>query len=897
MNRRDFVTSVLIGLPVLKSAAAQEDKTLLYFVDGYHGGLRGHMPAGAWRDIVTRLQTTPAWKLCLDIEAESWSRVAERDPESFEEIKQYLNQPPDSARVEMVSGTFSQPYGWAVTGESNIRQLVRGLEVIRASFPGLTIDTYAVQEPCWASCLPQILISLGFKAAVLKDPSTAWGGYSVGMDAETMHWIGPDGTSIRAVPRYACEELLDTWRTEAVTGSRAFAEKCIAHGIAHPAGMSFQDLGWAARPAAEGDYLRYVTWREYMRSIAGKTLRNWRFSMEDIRCALPWGQQTLQKIARQERSSENHVIVAEKIAAMAAVCCKLEYPAADLQQALDKTLWAQHHDVWITATTRSGRDAWAFQIAAETWEAEATCTDVVNHSLDKLSGRYSPEHLAVGNNSSLHVFNTLAHDRRDLVEVEVATDIGTKSVRVLDGSGNVVPSQFEITRKYVTDHTDRVRRNTRDLQLEQGESIGAGRLLFRDAVLAVGEALYTVESFPDETHGAQEPGATASIAANGMIAVETDLYRIHLNPSRGGTISSLFAKILSKEFCASDSARSFHEFRGYFIEEKAWRSSVDNPATVEVIEHGPVRVTVAVTGHISSVPFRTAISVTQGQRRIDFHTQFRFDKDTWVGDPWEIQPAERMTGRRRSEYDDRYKLLALFPVAFEQQGVYKNSAFDVCRSKNIDTFFNRWDTIKHNIILNWVDVVDETENVGLALLTDHTTSYAEGKDHPLSLVMGWGWEGGFWWGKCPLNGLQEMKYALVPHAGLWDRAGLWRETAEWTEPLLPRVTSYGAGERSQSNESPRRSLFRVNNPGVQLTSLTVSGRDLVARFFNAESESEQQEISIGLRPESIEAVELDGRVIQVLTPVATSTGGQQIRMRIPRFGIRTVRFLGVVENG
>lgn len=67
--------------------------------------------------------------------------------------------------------------------------------------------------------------------------------------------------------------LLDTWRTEAQTGSRAFAEKCIAQGSEHPAGMCFQDLGWAARPAAQGDYLRYVTWREYMQSVAGKTLR------------------------------------------------------------------------------------------------------------------------------------------------------------------------------------------------------------------------------------------------------------------------------------------------------------------------------------------------------------------------------------------------------------------------------------------------------------------------------------------------------------------------------------------------------------------------------------------------------------------------------------------------
>lgn len=886
ITRRHFAQCALAGLPVLRSAAAQPGKVLLCFVDGYHGGVRGHMPAGAWRDIVTRLQTTPAWKLCLDIEAASWTHVAEEDPQSYEKIKQYLTASPLSARLEMVGGTFSQPYGWAITGESNIRQLVRGLEVIRASFPGLAIDTYAVQEPCWASCLPQILVSLGFKAAVLKNPSTAWGGYSVGMDAETVNWIGPDGTSIGAVPRYACEGLLDTWRTEAQTGSRAFAEKCIAHGIPHPAGMCFQDLGWAARPTVEGDYLRYTTWREYMQRVEEDTPRNWRFSMEDIRCALPWGEKTLHKIARQVRSAENRLIVAEKAASLAAVHVKLQYPADHLQEAADKTLWAQHHDVWITATTRTGRNAWAFQAAAETWDAEGICAEIIDRSLDRLTGGAASVKNLSEREGSLHVFNTLAHHRQDLVEIELVTDMGTKSVRVLDSSGRVVPSQFEVIRKYVPDHTDRVHGATHEVQLEDGESIGAARLLFRGSIPALGRSIYTVQTSSQDTHPAQSTGATAIIVANGVAILETDLYRLKLDPARGGIISSLFAKDLKKEFCTTGD-HAFHEFRGYFIEEHAWRSSTDNQATVKVLESGPVRVSVSVAGRISSVPFHTTISLTQEQRRIDFHTQFHFEKDTWIGDPWEIEPKERMTGRRRSEYDDRYKLLALFPVSFQQQGLYKNSAFDVCRSANVDTFFNRWDEIKHNILQQWVDVVNQDENIGLALLTDHTTSYAEGKEHPLSLVMGWGWEGGFWWGKCSLNGLQEMKYAVIPHAGLWDHAGLWRQTAEWSEPLLSRSSlAHTAGHMNHS-------LLHINNPGVQLTSLTVSGRDLHARLFNAESEGEQIEISFAMQPKTVDLVELDGRVSQVVTASPLTGSRQRIQIRIPRFGIRTLRFSDV----
>jgi len=880
VDRRTCVKSVLAAPAAL--TAAVEGEPILYFVDGYHGGVRGHMPKGAWRDIVTRLGRTPGWKLCLDIEPASWVRLAEDDPQTYSQLASYLQAAPNSARVEMVGGTFSQPYGWALTGESNIRQLVRGLEVIRASFPHLPVDTYAMQEPCWASCLPQILSSLGFKAAVLKNPSTAWGGYSAGIDAETVNWIGPDGASIRTVPRYACEELLDTWRTEAQTGSLAFARKCVERGIEHPAGMCFQDLGWAARPNVKGDYISFTTWREYMQSIAGKTVRDWRFSMEDIRCALPWGEKTLQNVARQVRSAENRLLVTEKLASMAAVQSQEPYPADEIRQAWDQTLWAQHHDAWITATTRSGRDAWAFQIAAETWTAESSCSEIIDRSLDRLTGRNGPPSGESDQGKTIRVFNTLGHDRPDLVELEIATDPGTKAARVRDSSSQIVASQFEVIRKYVSDQADRVRGSVRNGALGPGESVGAGRLLFRGLVPATGEAAYTVETVPEVEQSS--PGASARVEVDGSVTLETDLYRIRFDPSRGGSVSSLFAKQTSREFCQSGERR-FHEFRGYFIEEKNWASSAAHPAKLEVLESGPIRATVSVSGLISSIPFRTSVSLVQGEPRIDFHTQFRFEKDTWIGDPWEIKPELRMTGRRRSEYDDRYKLLALFPVSLERTHIYKNAAFDVCKSQNSNTFFQTWDTIKHNIAVNWVDLVDEREEFGVALFTDHTTSYAHGEDHPLSLVLGWGWDGGFWWGKCPLKGLQESRYSIVPHGGRWEQAALWRRSSEMAEPLLARLAS-GSVKKNHS------SLVRVESPGLYLTAMTVNGRDLLLRFFNAESPNNDHEISLGMEPKLMELVELDGRVSQRLRPSVATGPGRKIKIHVPRFGIRTVRVSG-----
>jgi alpha-mannosidase len=150
-----------------------------------------------------------------------------------------------------------------------------------------------------------------------NDPSTAWAGYPAGFNAELVRWVGPDGTAVTTVPRYACAALEKVYETGSVDGSPGFSRKCVAHGIPHPAGMCFQDLGWPAKPKVAGDYIKYVIWRDYIHVIADKPTKEWHFGIEDTLVTLPWGQHTLQQIAQQVRLAENRLLMAEKMAAMA----------------------------------------------------------------------------------------------------------------------------------------------------------------------------------------------------------------------------------------------------------------------------------------------------------------------------------------------------------------------------------------------------------------------------------------------------------------------------------------------------------------------------------------------------------------------------------------------------
>lgn len=879
------------------SEQAEKSVPTVYFVDGWHGGAYGHMPIGAIRDILRFLEHTPNWKVSLEIEPISWDLLLRRDPKAYEELKRLLSEQSLDSRLELVGGSYGQPLAWAFSGESNIRHLTRAREIHREHFPGIVLDTYAVQEPCWTSAMPQILRSMGFVRAVLKNSTTTFG-YTTGFDADLVEWIGPDGSSLTAVPRYACESPVHPHKLESCLQTFSddriadFARKCIEHGIPHPSGMHFQDLGWVARKAIRDTHVRFVTWREYCETIAARPAKPWTFTQENIRVVLAWGEKDLHRLSREVRSAENKLLVAEKIATLSNVFHGMQFPAELLQKAWDNMLMSQHHDSWLVVRGR-GRRNWAWRVGSWTWETENICDNIImDYSEPFTVGASDSKDRPLGAQWA-RVFNTMGTSRFDIVELPVSTDPDTQSVRVIDGQEKEVLSQIVPLRSYQAD-----------------KSLNAATILFQAQTPAMGYSTYRLEPVYKSRSAVQadpkqlrpesgmfgavyklaspfrDDGAHATTEPNGLIAIETDLYRIKLDPARGGAMTSLFSKEMNKEFCDPASERLFNEYRGYFIMEEQWVSSTEKSAQVEIIENGPIRVRVAISGELLGRPFSTTMTVVQGQRRIDFLVSFDFGKETWIGDPFR-SPGGHEGTQRRSHHNDAYKLQAVFPVSLRNQILFKNSAYDVCRSENEDTFYTRWDSIKHNIIVNWVDVTDDCEQQGLALLSDHTGSYTHGKDFPLSLVLAWGWVGAYY-GDCPLSGKHEAAYAVIPHGGNWEQAKLSQETGHWNEPLLAQIMK---GKPKAGNET--QSLITVSGDGIETPTMMVKGKDLLIRFFNSSDSESSPTVSLVIKPVRVELVELDGRTIRKLPIKRTAEGRYAVQLTMPRFGIRTLRCYGV----
>lgn len=842
---------------------APEDTPTLYFVDGFHGGIKGHMPQGSMADILNGLDNNPDWKVTLEVEPISFDWLRKHEPETFYRLKEYVEADYDDIRVEIASGSHAQAFSWAISGESVIRQLTVGMKYVKESFPKAVVDTYAVQEPCWTSSLPQILNSLGFKRAVLKN-STCWGGYTKGIDKEILFWVGPDGSRIACVPRYECEDLIFCW---AIQGSGydkpamdKFPQKCVDKGIKHPAAIEFQDLGWRGLPWINEKYQKYTTWREYFNKIADKPEDEWKFSQEDILVNLPWGEKTINKMSRQVRESENRLVQTEKFASLANVKSGFEYPTRDIDEAWYQLLLSQHHDAWICAPCGQ----WAKKAEFQTSFADNVSTLVSDDALWAINE--SEVSLAVRESKTqyVRVFNSMGKRRRGIADMMITVPEGTKAIELYDKNG------------------ERVNIQARSIRRGRGND-GAFHLCFEADVPPMGYTTYTVRHLKEEVTPVIKNGVSFTQTED-VLQLESDLYSITVDLKHGGTFSSLFDKRRNAELVDKSSEFLFNEYRGFNIEKNEYVSTRDSVMTARVWEQGPLRVTAMLDGEFDGQHFKVFIRLEKGNEGIGLQTQFFFKPNTKYGNPWTIPPERGSLEYKKADHDDRFKLNALFPTSFDADSLYKESAFNVEKSNLDNTFFMGWDKIKHKVLVHWVDSFSEKENCGLALYCDHTNGYQFGGDYPLGLTLAYGGQSGFWWGNCRLEGMQETKYTLIPHSGKWDDAGIYSRGESINEPLVTRTFS------TSLDVEKEYSALDIKADGVILSAMTVTDKGLLVRIFGAENENADCVIATGFDFKSAKLVSPSGESLPNNDEELKVKGREITIPSLPRFGIRTVLF-------
>ncbi len=819
-----------------------------YFVDGYHGGVYGHYPMWVTQFMLDKLAEHPEWKLGLEIEPETWDSVRLHDRPAYDHFRQVATD----RRIEFTNPSYAQPYCYNISGESIIRQFSYGMAKMRTHFPQVTYSTYAAEEPCFTSSLPQILKQFGFKYAVLKTPNTCWGGYIRAYGGQLVNWIGPDGSSMLTVPRYASEELEEnsTWQTTAWNNSRTFLQASAGSGIQNPVGMCYQDAGWRNGPwLGYGDNIKnnsiYVTWKEYFEEVSARqTKDNWVFSQEDILVNLMWGSQVLQRIGQQVRRAENNIAQAEKISAMAYIDKGYVPRPSDREEAWRTLMLAQHHDSWIVPYNRwNKKHTWAQ--AVETWTAN---TDKIAAAIvGEAMGSSGTDADPATNFGYIRVYNTVGASRTDVVSVRVPAPGKAKQIGLYDSANKAIPSRVEL----------------------HGDSL---HITFKPEVAGFGFSTYRLKQIK------QRPGSKTGVHFDeqGNCIVENDRYRLVLDKAKGGTLKSLIAKQADdREFAPADTSYRLGEISGYFYDDKKFYSSTDQEARITVLEDHDFLIRVKVEGHIASHPFTQIITLGAGQQRIDFDLHIDWEGSVGIG---EYRQEHKWTDDRRAYTDDRYKLKIMFPNSLHHPRLYKNAPFDVCESQQEDTFFGKWSDIKHNVILNWVDLSQEDQCYGLTVLSDHTTSYSYGKDYPLSLTAQYAGVG-LWGVDYSISGPSQMRYALIPHSGRWDEARIPTQSALWNEPLIGVYHSDVAAED--------KTYIQTGTSGFEISAVHPQEDRLILRLFNAEGGGDPQRVTFDFPVAQVQEILLNGDIVQDI-PIVKHSGKSSVALAMPRFGLKTL---------
>ncbi len=828
-----------------KTAGAQTS----WFADGYHGGIYGHYPLYVTKLMTDTLRQYPGWKINLEIEPETWDTVKAKDPEGYADFRQLFADQSVDGRIEYTNPSYGQSYLFPISGESIIRQFQYGMQKLKAHFPSAVFTTYSSEEPCFTSALPQLLTSLGFTHAVLKNPNTCWGGYTRAHGGETVNWTGPDGTAIITVPRYESEALEphSTWQTIAWNNSATYIRQAIDQGIHHPIGMCLQDAGWRNGRwlgNAGSKQTVYTTWRNYFATIADTSnSQRWRLSQEDIQVSLVWGSQVLQRIAQQVRTAENNIVAAETMSSLATLYAHTDYPAIRYDSAWRGLLLSQHHDCWIVPYNGAPGDTWADKVRDWTALTNRISGETIQVAAAAMTGRPTAA-------ANIAVYNTLGVDREEWLAVPQA----------MIANGNIK------RRQTVTATT------------------GSEQVLIKAKVPALGYAVVNAEA----TATSIRKGATVKLNKNGTYRLESSLYTLLIDPAKGGAITSLVAKRLHhKEFVAAGN-NGLTALRGNFFTNGGMHNSCDNNATVTILEKGPARVAVQVKGSIASHTYTQIIKLTEGDDLIDCTLHIDYNGQLRVGENYKQDSGFQATDLHKAFYNDTDKLLLTFPLSLTGQRVYKDAPFDVTKSQLANTFFNSWDSIKNNIILNWVDVTDDAGTVGFALLTDHTTSYSQGAQFPLSLTVQYAGVG-LWGRNYKTDSATHIHYALIPHEGAWDSARLNNQTNRWNTPLIASSTTLPAGTQ--------HSLANINHTGWQVTSVAFDNHDLLIRLYNAEGSGAEHSLAFDCEADRAELAELNGNISRTLWS-QEQQDKPVIRLAIPRFGVRTIRLVNArIQTG
>ena len=164
--------------------------------EGTVGGKRYHQAFSIFHSVqktIDALNQFPWLSICLEFDSHAYEAIQEEDAQFVREKFRPLVA---AGRIDIVGGTYSQPYAQLLGWQSNVRQLVEGRAVVRDVL-GKEAECFLVEEIIFHPQMPQLLRRCGFPYASLQVQNNG----SLPLIKEAIvNWRGLDGSEIPTIP-------------------------------------------------------------------------------------------------------------------------------------------------------------------------------------------------------------------------------------------------------------------------------------------------------------------------------------------------------------------------------------------------------------------------------------------------------------------------------------------------------------------------------------------------------------------------------------------------------------------------------------------------------------------------------------------------------------------------
>ncbi len=540
-----------------------------------------------------------------------------RNPDRIEEVRDLLHK-----NILECGGFYFGPSELLLGGEGLVRNIYFGKLWLLNTFGINTEMAWNVDEPGHTLQMPQILSKAGIKNfiiwKVLLRPENNLNvtGY---VGPHIFRWQSPDGSDVLVTScpgNYSAGQILrtDAFLT-AANKFKDFVQWEIQHNnewdlppvimMADGADCSIPDprVGQNAKlwnKVFGYPKVKIASVDEYFKAVENAVSQG-KGKIQTMTGELPcwWaGTQSVENDAFMlTRHAEAFVTAAEKFSAVNdLLVSSYDYPKMGIDNVWKGKLWVHEHN-W-GGTDGDISDAVKLARARETFRL---ADDLRSNTLTTLASRIHCKDLGI----PLVVFNSLAWQRSDIVDyVTSVQEKGISELHLLDGSGKDIPAQIKVLDTY------------------PDGSISRAQVLFEGDLPSLGYATYYLAPGPNRTK--------TQLTAD-QSTLENHFFRISIDAQSGG-ISSIFDKLNNLEILNTTkyqgneliALENLGVDEGEEFTDNWWRMG-EKPASVKLIESGPIRATIQIKGSILHSERIQEISLYASLSRIDLKTTLNWN--------------------------------------------------------------------------------------------------------------------------------------------------------------------------------------------------------------------------------------------------------------------------------